>query len=72
MTHQPPMSDAQSVALMMSYAKTHTTLDEKNETIEKGGSVIANSYDEKFLHRDDRNGSGGKNRMFSGQVRLKN
>ena len=46
MKDQPAMSDAQSVALMMSYAKTHTTFDEKNETIEKGGTLIANSYDE--------------------------
>ena len=43
---QPPMSDQNSVALMMSYAKTHTTLDDKNDTIEQGIVGMANTSDE--------------------------
>ena len=44
--HQPAISDQNSVALMMSYAKTHTTLDEKNDTIEQGVVGMANTSDE--------------------------
>ena len=40
------MSDQNSVALMMSYAKTHTTLDDKNDTIEQGIVGMANTSDE--------------------------
>ena len=47
LTHHPAMSDQNSVALMMSYAKSNTTLDVKNETIEHGVAPnMANTSDE--------------------------